>query len=79
MTATGTITDAFTPSANRTWCTNLACLNSRPYHWLDAPCPESGHPHRPGRQRRPVLGVDGHAMTARHQITDGQVLPGIPA
>ncbi|WP_333745807.1 hypothetical protein [Streptomyces sp. IBSBF 2950] len=66
-------------SGNRTWCTDFACFNSWEYDRLDAPCPEPAtHTVRADGGGQYAV-CDGHAMTARLQITNGQVLPGIPA
>ncbi|MDX2915959.1 hypothetical protein [Streptomyces griseiscabiei] len=57
----------------------LTCFNSWEYDRLDAPCPEPAtHTVRADGGGQYAV-CDGHAMTARLQITGGQVLPGIPA
>ncbi|MFC8209065.1 MULTISPECIES: hypothetical protein [Streptomyces] len=66
-------------SGGRAWCMDLACLNAWPYDRLDAACTESAtHTLQADDGDRYVV-CDGHALTARTQITDGQVLPGLPA
>ncbi|MGJ5899294.1 hypothetical protein ACSCBZ_46260 [Streptomyces niveiscabiei] len=66
-------------SGNRTWCMDFTCFNSWEYDRLDAPCPEPAtHTVRSDSGGQYAV-CDGHAMTARLQITGGQVLPGTPA
>ncbi|QNE85119.1 hypothetical protein F0345_29010 (plasmid) [Streptomyces rutgersensis] len=56
------------------WCTNPVCFNVWPYDRLDAACTEPAtHTIQADGGDRYVV-CDGHA-----QITDGQVLPGLPA
>jgi hypothetical protein len=65
--------------AASSWCTDLACLNVWSYDRLDTPCAEPAtHTVRADNGDQYVVG-DGHAMVARIQITDGRVLPGLPA
>ncbi|MFB7213123.1 hypothetical protein [Streptomyces sp. NPDC056255] len=61
------------------WCTDFTCLNVWSYDRLDAACTESAtHTvQADGGDRYVVCG--GHALTDRAQITDGRVLPGLPA
>ncbi|MCL6293290.1 hypothetical protein [Streptomyces sp. 43Y-GA-1] len=66
-------------SGGRAWCMDLACLNAWTYDRLDAACTEPAtHTIQADNGDRHVV-CDGHALTARTQITDGQVLPGLPA
>ncbi|MFJ6661568.1 hypothetical protein ACIQNG_35245 [Streptomyces sp. NPDC091377] len=61
------------------WCTDFTCFNVWPYDRLDAACTEPAtHTVQADNGDRYVV-CDGHALTARTQITDGQVLPGLPA
>ncbi|WP_414170884.1 hypothetical protein ACMATS_37790 (plasmid) [Streptoverticillium reticulum] len=61
------------------WCTDFTCFNVWPYDRLDAACTEPAtHTVQADNDDRYVV-CDGHALTARAQITDGQVLPGLPA
>lgn len=65
-------------SGGRAWCMDLACLNAWTYDRLDAACTEPAtHTIQADDGDRYVV-CDGHALTARTQITDGQVLPGLP-
>jgi hypothetical protein len=68
-------------SGNRTSCTDFACFNSWEYDRLDAPCPEPAtHTVRVDDDGSAGYAVcDGHALTARTHITNGQVVPGLPA
>ncbi len=60
-------------------CTNPVCFNVWPYDRLDAACTElATHTIQADNGDRYVV-CAGHALTARAQITDGQVLPGLPA
>ncbi len=66
-------------SGGRAWCMDLACLNAWTYDRLDAACTEPAtHTIQADNGDRYAV-CDGHALTARTQITDGQVLPGLPA
>ncbi|MFE1335474.1 hypothetical protein [Streptomyces microflavus] len=66
-------------TGGRAWCTNLACLNTWTYDRLDPACTEPAtHTIQVDNGDRYVV-CDGHALTARTQITDRQVLPGLPA
>ncbi|GHE72016.1 hypothetical protein GCM10018785_45340 [Streptomyces longispororuber] len=61
------------------WCTDVTRFNVWPYDRLDADCTEPAtHTVQADNGDRYVV-CDGHARTARTQITDGQVLPGLPA
>ncbi|MFE5669099.1 hypothetical protein ACFQ7W_34910 [Streptomyces niveus] len=61
------------------WCTDFTCFNVWPYDRLDVACTEPAtHTVQADDGDRYVV-CDGHALTARTQITDGQVLPGLPA
>ncbi|MFE4055610.1 hypothetical protein ACFXP3_04740 [Streptomyces sp. NPDC059096] len=61
------------------WCMDPICFNVWPYDRLDAACTEAAtHTIQADNGDRYVV-CDGHALTARPQITDGQVLPGLPA
>ncbi|MEU0359998.1 hypothetical protein [Streptomyces cyaneofuscatus] len=61
------------------WCMDPVCFNVWTYDRLDAACPEPAtHTIQADNGDRYVV-CDGHALTARTQITDGQVLPGLPA
>ncbi|MFD9598584.1 hypothetical protein ACFWA9_38280 [Kitasatospora sp. NPDC059973] len=65
-------------SADRTVCTDLACLNSWEYDRLDAPCPEPAT-HTVKADDGGRYGVcDGHAIAARTEVVGGEILPGIP-
>ncbi|TJZ97819.1 hypothetical protein [Actinacidiphila oryziradicis] len=66
-------------SAGRSsWCTDLACLNTWNYDRLDAACPEKATHTVQAADGRYVV-CTGHAIAARSQITDAQVLTGTPA
>ncbi|MFB6992313.1 hypothetical protein ACFC0C_40340 [Streptomyces sp. NPDC056178] len=61
------------------WCTDFTGFNVWPYDRLDAACIElATHTVQADNGDRYVV-CDGHALTASAQITDGQVLPGLPA
>ncbi len=60
------------------WCTDFTCFNVWTYDRLDSACAEATHTVQADNGDRYVV-CDGHALTARTQITDGQVLPGLPA
>ncbi|KMS87955.1 MULTISPECIES: hypothetical protein [Streptomyces] len=61
------------------WCTDPVCFDVWPYDRLDAACTELvTQTVQAGNGDRYVV-CDGHALTARTQTTDGQVLPGLPA
>ncbi|MFM9681720.1 hypothetical protein [Streptomyces brasiliscabiei] len=66
-------------SGNRTWCTDFACFNSWEYDRLDAPCPEPATHYVRADDGDGYVVCDGHALTARAHITNGQVVPGLPA
>ncbi|MFD7480788.1 hypothetical protein ACFV8Z_54395 [Streptomyces sp. NPDC059837] len=70
-------------SADRAWCRDAGCFRSWPYDRLDAPCPESvTYPVRAYRgdgELGEYAVCDGHAMAARASITNGQVVPSVPA
>ncbi|WP_331737274.1 hypothetical protein OG520_44560 (plasmid) [Streptomyces sp. NBC_00984] len=58
---------------------DFTCFNVWPCDRLDTACTEaSTHTVQAGTGDRFVV-CDGHALTVRAQITDGQVLPGLPA
>ncbi|MHA4819481.1 hypothetical protein ACXZ65_34590 [Streptomyces aculeolatus] len=61
------------------WCMDFMCFNVWPYDRLDAACTElATHTVQADDGARYVV-CDGHALAARAQITDGQVLPGLTA
>lgn len=65
-------------TGGRAWCMDLACLNAWAYDRLDAACTEPAtHTVQADNGDRYVV-CDGHALTARTQLTDGQILPGLP-
>ncbi|MGW0836483.1 hypothetical protein [Streptomyces prunicolor] len=59
---------------------HVACFSSWEYDRLDAPCPEPAtHTVRVDDDGSGGYAVcDGHALTARSHITNGQVVPGLP-
>ncbi|MFJ4710137.1 hypothetical protein ACIP6I_35630 [Streptomyces anulatus] len=66
-------------TGGRAWCMDLACLNAWTHDRLDAACTEPATHTIQGDNGDRYVVCDGHALTARTQITDGQVLPGLPA
>ncbi|WP_460073960.1 hypothetical protein [Streptomyces sp. YKOK-I1] len=67
-------------SGNRAWCTDFTCFNVWEYDRLDARCPEPAtHSVRVDDGSGGYAVCDGHALTARTHITNGQVVPGLPA
>lgn len=66
-------------SGGRAWCMDLACLNAWSYDRLDAPCPEpTTHTVQADNGDQYVV-CDSHARDARTRLTNGRVLPGLPA
>ncbi|WP_327330509.1 MULTISPECIES: hypothetical protein [Streptomyces] len=61
------------------WCTDFTCFNVWPHDRLDAARTEPATHTIQADNGDPYVVCDGHALTARTQITDGQALPGLPA
>ena len=55
-------------------CTDLACLNTWQYDRLDAPCPEPAT-HTVKATGGGYAVCNGHAIAARAQITDAELIP----